>query len=121
MQVNPEDFPLCGASLMPWLASLPRLQDLSLQGVPKDWAMHASSLTALKTLSVLGYNVNDSAPRRLYSGLSCLHSLTSLQVGCCHVSDEEHGILHVRLRPCWTIICTWEVICFVSDKEARPL
>ena len=82
VQVNPEDFPLCGASLMPWLASLPRLQDLTLQGVPKEWALHASSLTSLKALNVLGYNVNDSAPRRLYNGLSCLQSLTSIQVGC---------------------------------------
>ncbi|KAK9809718.1 hypothetical protein WJX73_009349 [Symbiochloris irregularis] len=78
--VNPEDFPQCGASLMPWLACLPRLQDLTLQGVPRDWAVYASSLTSLKTLSLLGYNVNGSAPRQLYSGLTRLPSLTSIQV-----------------------------------------
>ena len=172
VQVNPEDFPLCGASLMPWLASLPLLQvcpphalldsafeirsqcqhfqevtqasgqafcspvpmstplpllssaflrhmvqqhshlrwrqslrvcsraatttqthrdvpalrgelvlqDLTLQGVPRDWATHATGLTSLRTLSLLGYNVNGSAPRQLYSGLTCLQSLTSIQV-----------------------------------------
>ena len=79
-QVNPEDFPQCGASLMPWLTSLPHLRDLSLQGVPQDWASHASGLAALRTLSLAGYNINNDAPHVLFCGLTCITGLVSLQV-----------------------------------------
>ena len=68
---------------MPWLASLPCLRDLTLQGVPQEWPAHAPSLTALRALHLIGYNVNGSAPRLLHSGLTRLSQLTSLQVRAC--------------------------------------
>lgn len=82
----PEDFPKGGQSLMPWLTSLPKLRELALQGVPRDFHTWVHRLTGLKDLKLQGYTSNTGfGTGVLQHGLSQLVCLTSL-----HVEGSEY-------------------------------